>query len=161
MVQDSPPAGTAALHLAAGVEADDHAPSAEVIKAPGQVGVKSLKAAHSQLTVGALRKGTGRRWAGRTCVAWMTVRSLMRLNPAPMGALSPAVPKVMRLRSRALSSSCRPAATRDATWAWVQRFCTPAQDTLTCHTHTITARAATNKYYCFRIIYQLFSRLLN
>lgn len=114
-MQDSLPTATAALHLAAGVEADDHAPRAEVIKAPGQVGLKSLKATQGQLTEGVVREGTGRRWAGLTCVAWMTVRSLMRLNPTPMGALSPAVPKAMRLRSRALNSSCRPAATRDTT----------------------------------------------
>lgn len=136
MVQDPPPAGTAAFHLAAGVEADDHAPRAQVIEAPGQVGVKSLREAHGQLTEGVVRAGTRRRWAGLTCVAWMTVRSLMRLNPAPMGALSPAVPKVMRLSSRALNSSCWPAATRDTTWARVQRFCPPTQDTPTHHTHS-------------------------
>lgn len=93
--------------------------------------MKSLEAAHGQLKEGVVREGTGRRWAGLTCVAWMTVRSLMRLKPAPMGALSPAVPKVMRLRSRALSLSCRPAASRDATWSRVQWFCPPARDTPT------------------------------
>lgn len=46
---DSPLAGAATLQLAAGVEADDHTPPAEVSEAPGQVGVKTLKAAHSQL----------------------------------------------------------------------------------------------------------------
>lgn len=66
MVQDSPPAGTATFHLAAGVEADDHAPAAEVIKAPGQVGVKSLKAA--QLSEGVVRAESGR--GGRDSPAW-------------------------------------------------------------------------------------------
>lgn len=40
-----------------------------------------------------------------TCVDWITVRSLIRLNPAPMGALSPAVPKLIRLHSLVLSWS--------------------------------------------------------
>lgn len=60
MEQVSPPAATAAFHLAAGVEADDHTPAAEVIEAPGQVGTESLEAAHSQPSEGVVRAGSGR-----------------------------------------------------------------------------------------------------
>lgn len=46
----------------------------------------------------------------------------MRLNPAPIGALSPAVPKLIRLQSLTLNSSRRAAATRASTWARVLPF---------------------------------------
>lgn len=46
----------------------------------------------------------------------------MRLNPAPIGALSPAVPKLIRLQSLILNSSRWPAATKASTWARVLPF---------------------------------------
>lgn len=121
-----PLAAAAALFLSSGVEADHHTSAAQVWETPGQVRVQALAGdshtGQAGLLPGQLRDSVGEWGRDATCVDWMTVRWLMRLNPAPMGALSPAVPKLKRLQSRVLSSSRCPAASRASTWARVQGF---------------------------------------
>lgn len=134
-----PLAAAAAVLLSSGVEANNHTSALDVRQSPGQVRVQTLKRPHQ---TGQLSKHGGPDRPRRngvpagfnlTCVDWMTVRSLIRLNPAPIGALSPAVPKLILLQNLVLKSSRRPSATRDSTWARVQRFYIPGQNT---HTHT-------------------------